>query len=228
MLAHGRRLNGMKQEDLGMSRLTINKHPASEEWRTNRHDNQRKVRSFARGRGRLDVKPTITAIAERLRVLVVDDHRDGANTKAALVGLWGHAVRRAYDGATGLALAGAYRPDVLLLDVMMPNMSGIDLAPQVRRLAGLKNCLMIAVTGRTGAKTQSQCEHAGVDLIFTKPVNLESLRTLLALVSEYRMTVQCEVWKRALAAARARRRMVTSSPWRTRQPSVGLHVTVAC
>jgi CheY-like chemotaxis protein len=217
----------MNQEVLGMSSLTMNNRPANEEWHTNKHDNQRKIRWFAYGRGRPDVKPTIIAIAERLRVLVVDDHRDGADTMASLVGLWGHEVRQAYGGEAGLALAGAYRPDVLLLDVMMPHMSGIDLAPQVRQLAGLKNCLMIAVTGRTGAETQSQCEQAGIDLILTKPVNLESLQTLLTLVSEYRMSAQLDDRERAIAVAKADRRIGMNSSWRTRVSHHDLHVTVA-
>ncbi len=132
-----------------MSTLPLNTRRAHEGRRANLYDIRREVRWPARERGRLDVKPSIAAGTQRLRVLVVDDHRDGADTMASLVGLWGHDIRRAYDGATGLALARTYRPDVLLLDVMMPTMSGIDLAPQVRRLAGLKKCLMIAVTGRT-------------------------------------------------------------------------------
>ena len=57
---------------------------------------------------------------ELLRVLIVDDYRAAADTMSKLVGIWGHDVRRAYDGTTGLALAAAYQPDVLLLDIVMP------------------------------------------------------------------------------------------------------------
>src|SRR4029077_5449928 len=60
----------------------------------------------------------------RLRVLVVDDHRASADTLAMLVRVWGHDVRKAYDGTAGLALAVEYRPDMILLDIMMPETSG--------------------------------------------------------------------------------------------------------
>jgi DNA-binding response OmpR family regulator len=109
---------------------------------------------------------------------------------AMLVGIWGHDVRRAYDGATGLALAAAYQPDVLLLDIVMPGISGLELARQVRRQARLKDCLLVAVTGRTDTGHRLQCDEAGLDLFLIKPVNLSFLRTLLTMESEYRLQSQ--------------------------------------
>ena len=88
-----------------------------------------------------------------LRVLIVDDHRATADTLSTLVGIWGHEVRRAYDGVTGLALAAAFRPDVLLLDILMPDVSGFEVAMQVRRQSRFKHCFLIAVTGRTDENT---------------------------------------------------------------------------
>src|SRR5688572_16829739 len=81
-----------------------------------------------------------------LRVLIVDDHRATANTLAGLVGIWGHEVRQAYDGVTGLALAAAFRPDVLLLDILMPDMSGFEVAMQMRRQDRFAECFIIAIT----------------------------------------------------------------------------------
>jgi CheY-like chemotaxis protein len=124
---------------------------------------------------------------ELLRVLIVDDYRASADTMAMLVDVWGHDVRRAYDGTTGLALAAAYQPDVLLLDIIMPGVSGLELALQVRRQARLNDCLMIAVTGRADAGHRLQCEEAGIDLFLLKPANLSFLRTLLMVESEYRL-----------------------------------------
>jgi two-component system, OmpR family, response regulator len=120
-----------------------------------------------------------------LRVLVVDDHHEAADTLSMLVGAWGHDVRRAYDGATGLALASAYQPDVLLLDIVMPNMSGLELALKVRHHACLNDCFMIAVTGCTDAKYRLQCEEAGIDLFLIKPVAPSILEKLLIWESEY-------------------------------------------
>ena len=120
-----------------------------------------------------------------LRVLIVDDHRATADTLSMLVGQWGHDVRRAYDGVTGLALAAAFRPDVLLLDMLMPDVSGFEVARQVRRQDRLKPCFIIAVTGRTDAPHRSQCYEAGVDLFLIKPVAPARLQTLLGLESEH-------------------------------------------
>ena len=93
--------------------------------------------------------------------------------------------RRAYDGVTGLALAAAFRPDVLLLDMLMPDVSGFEVAMQVRRQDRLKHCFIIAVTGRTDAKHRSQCYDAGVDLFLIKPVAPTNMQTLLELGMRY-------------------------------------------
>src|SRR6478672_13628011 len=114
-----------------------------------------------------------------LRVLIVDDHRATVKTLSSLVTIWGHDVRCAYDGATGLALAAAFRPDVLLLDMLMPNLNGFEVALQVRRQNRLDRCFIIAVTGRTDAKHRSQCYAAGADLLLIKPVAPPDMQTLL-------------------------------------------------
>src|SRR5689334_19676205 len=90
--------------------------------------------------------PTTTlpsdAVRRRLRVLIVDDHHASADTLAMLMKAWGHNVRRAYDGAAGLALAVEYLPDILLLDIAMPQMNGRQLALRVRQQGRLRNCLL--------------------------------------------------------------------------------------
>lgn len=118
-----------------------------------------------------------------LRVLIVDDHRATTDTLASLVAIWGHEVRRAYDGVTSLALAAAFRPDVLLLEMLMPDVSGFEVAMQVRRQDRLKHCFIVAITGRTDAKHRSRCYEAGVDLFLIKPIAPAHMRTLLSLES---------------------------------------------
>jgi len=120
-----------------------------------------------------------------LRVLIVDDHHANADTMSTLVARWGHDVRRAYDGATGLALAAAFRPDVLLLDMLMPDVSGFEVARQVRRQDRLQPCFIIAVTGRTDAPHWHECYEAGVDLFLMKPVAPANMQTLLGLESAH-------------------------------------------
>jgi CheY-like chemotaxis protein len=174
-----------------------------------------------------DVPKTSAPLRERLRVLVVDDHRDSADTLSTLIGVWGHDVKRAYDGATGLTLAKSYRPHVLLFDVMMPKMSGIDLAPQLRQLADWNDCLMIAVTGRTDATTRRQCEQAGIDLLLVKPVDLANLKLLLTLESDYRWHLQQVMRDNNVSPVKAARRPGTGLVRRAGRTCDVLHDAVA-
>lgn len=117
----------------------------------------------------------------RLRVLIVDDDRDGADMTAALVSLWGHQALCAYDGVAGLAMALAATPDVVLLDIAMPMMDGCHMAVQLRQCAGLKESFLIAVTGLGDEKNRRRCQEAGIDLFLIKPVDPLVLETLLML-----------------------------------------------
>ena len=67
-----------------------------------------------------------------LRILVVDDHQDSADTLALLLGLMGHEAITAYDGARALALAAGFKPHVLLLDIAMPGLDGYEVALRLR------------------------------------------------------------------------------------------------
>ena len=122
---------------------------------------------------------------ELLRVLIVDDHRATADTLSSLVKIWGHNVRHTYDGVTGLALAAAFRPDVLLLDILMVNMTGFEVATQVRRQERLNDCFIVAITGRTDEQHRCRCYEAGVDVCLIKPVVPSHLQTLLTLESRH-------------------------------------------
>ena len=139
----------------------------------------------ARSRDSLDSGRPFVTEREVLHVLVVDDYRDNADTLSSLVKTWGHNVRHAYDGVTGLALAAAFRPDVLLLDMLMPHMTGFEVATQVRRQERSKDCFIVAITGRTDEQHRSLCYEAGVDLCLIKPIVPLHLQTLLTLESQH-------------------------------------------
>ena len=147
--------------------------------------NRLQMRRAVQTRGDPTAETPIGTDGELLRVLIVDNYRALADTTAMLAQSWGHDVRRAYDGKAGLALAAAYQPDVLLLDIMMPNMSGLEVARQMRQQAPLNDCFMIAVTGRTDAGHRRQCDEAGIDLFLIKPVTPSILQTLLIWEAEY-------------------------------------------
>jgi two-component system OmpR family response regulator len=169
--------------------------------------NRLQMRRAVPTRGDPNAEASVDTASELLRVLIVDDHRASVDTLAMLVAAWGHDVRLAYDGATGLALAIAYQPDVLLLDIVMPNMSGLELALRVRQQARLNDCFLIAISGRTDAGHRLQCEEAGIDLFLIKPVGPSILQTLLLLESDYVLRTR-EDLADAIALPRSARNLI--------------------
>lgn len=116
-------------------------------------------------------------------MLVVDDHIATTDTLRSLVVIWGHDVRHAYDGRKGLILAAEYRPDVLLLDMLMPGVNGFDIIKQMRQQNHLMHCFIVAITGRTDATHLCRTYEAGADLVLVKPVAPTHLQSLLDLES---------------------------------------------
>lgn len=116
-----------------------------------------------------------------LRALIADDDRDTADSLAMLVWLWGHAVRVAYDGATALDLATAYRPDVLLLDIGLPRLDGYMLARLIRQQTRFDNALLIAISGHADRAHRLAGEAAGFDHYLAKPADPGRVEQLLLL-----------------------------------------------
>jgi CheY-like chemotaxis protein len=118
--------------------------------------------------------------ARKLRVLVVDDNRDCADSLSMLVNLWGNEVQTAYDGAAALAMTGgASTPDVVLLDLAMPEMDGCQMARQLRQQSRFTHTLLIAVTGWTDQAHRLLCDEAGFDHYLLKPIEVADLENLL-------------------------------------------------
>ena len=117
--------------------------------------------------------------ARLLRVLVVDDCQDQTETSSILLELWGHDVRIAHSGGAALDAVTAFRPDVFLVDIGMPGMSGYELGRRLRPL--FEEALLVAVTGYAEALHRLLGEEAGFDLYLAKPADPSILETLLAL-----------------------------------------------
>jgi two-component system OmpR family response regulator len=115
-----------------------------------------------------------------LRVLVVEDHADTADSLALLLTLFGHEVRVARDGPTALEMARAFPPDVVLLDIGLPGIDGWQVAERLRQQSGQKRPLLIAVTGYGQDADHRRSQEAGIDLHLLKPVDPDQLRRLLA------------------------------------------------
>src|SRR5262245_64053843 len=80
------------------------------------------------------------------RILVVDDNADAAGTMAMVLSLDGHEVRVTHDGFSTLSTAHTFQPEVIFLDIGMPDMDGYETAVELRRLPGLEDALLIALT----------------------------------------------------------------------------------
>ena len=115
----------------------------------------------------------------KLRVLVVEDHADTAESMAVLLRLHGHEVDVAPDGPTALRIAAQNPPDVALLDIGLPGMNGFEVARRLQERPG-KKPLLVAVTGYGQEEDHRRSEQAGIDLHLLKPVDPEPLEKLLA------------------------------------------------
>lgn len=122
----------------------------------------------------------MTANGHNLRVLVVDDNRDTADSLAILVGMWGHEVRTAYDGSA-IHDVPKFQPDVIVLDIGMPKMDGNSVARQLRQQACYDATLIIAVTGYHDEARRMLSRDAGFDHYLIKPVDPRVLEKLLLL-----------------------------------------------
>jgi CheY-like chemotaxis protein len=113
------------------------------------------------------------------RVLVVEDNPDGAETLAMLLRMRGHEVRTALDGPVALEIADAFRPEVVLLDIGLPGMSGYEVATLLRQLPGMGTALLVALTGYGQERDRNLSRQAGFDQHLTKPVDHQALLRLL-------------------------------------------------
>jgi len=118
-----------------------------------------------------------------LRVLVVDDHVDGATSMCRLLRVMGYEAFQANDGLEGLAAAAELRPDVVLLDIAMPKLNGYEVARRLRAEAWGKHMLLVAVTGWGQDSDKQRASDAGFDFHLTKPVDVTELTRALSSVA---------------------------------------------
>lgn len=124
-----------------------------------------------------------TAEIRGLDILIVDDNADAADTLSMYLGTVGHRLRVAYEGHAALALAAEAAPDVLLLDIGLPDIDGYELAQRLRALPQTAHATLIALTGYGQHSDRERSIAAGFDHHFTKPVDVAALLRLLANVS---------------------------------------------
>jgi signal transduction histidine kinase/DNA-binding response OmpR family regulator len=123
------------------------------------------------------------AASGRLRVLIVDDNQDNVDSLRLLLGLMGHNVRVALEGMEGIRVAEEFRPDVVLLDIGMPNLDGHEVCRRIRAHDWGRSMVLIAQTGWGQDEDRRRTQAAGFDCHLVKPINHADLTEMLARIS---------------------------------------------
>ena len=119
-----------------------------------------------------------------LRVLIVDDNEDAATALELLLEEAGHLVKAAHTGPAGLAAALEFLPDVMLLDIGLPELDGFEVAKRIRQQAALHDVVLVAMTGYGRENERQRSQEAGFDHHLVKPADFGTLEQILAAVSE--------------------------------------------
>jgi signal transduction histidine kinase/ActR/RegA family two-component response regulator len=133
-----------------------------------------------RDKGKPDADPPHAKDASQVRILIVDDNVDVAETLEQLLKFMGNDVRTADDGPSALEMAQIFRPHVVLLDIGLPGMSGHEVARKMRQMSEVKDAALIAQTGWGQDDDKRRSEEAGFDAHLVKPVAIAELNRLIA------------------------------------------------
>ena len=133
------------------------------------------------GEGTVDharASPSSAASAAR-RVLIVDDNHDAAESLAMLVEVLGYEAHVCFDGSAALAAVDDWAPDLVLLDLTMPGLSGFDVARRLRARPTRLRARLVALSGRAEDEYRRQSQDAGFDAHLVKPVDVATLLATL-------------------------------------------------
>jgi CheY-like chemotaxis protein/uncharacterized protein YbcI len=117
-----------------------------------------------------------------VRVLIVDDNRDGADALGLLVEELGNQVHVTYGGTKALEVATAFRPDLMLVDLLMPGIDGCGLVQRFRQIPAFAQTKIVAITGQKDEERKSAAMKAGFDAVLFKPAALTEIKAVLASV----------------------------------------------
>jgi PAS domain S-box-containing protein len=120
------------------------------------------------------------AVSSARRVLIVDDHDELRTAMMRLVRTWGHDVADAADGVSALSVTDTFRPEVAVVDISLPDMTGLELAKRLREAHPVEPLQLIALTAHRGDDLRDQCLAAGFDAYLVKPGGVSQLERILA------------------------------------------------
>jgi PAS domain S-box-containing protein len=138
------------------------------------------VETVAPGSNTAEGLPPEQTTRGAVRALIVDDNADAAATLSLLLELGGHTTSIAYTGPDALRIATEFKPDIVLLDIGLPGMTGYEVAHALRRMPELGHPLLVAVTGWGGPEDRLKTKQAGFDEHLTKPVDISMIELLLS------------------------------------------------
>jgi PAS domain S-box-containing protein len=122
--------------------------------------------------------------AMRRRILVADDNLDAAESLATLLTMMGHEVRAAHDGAQAVEQAEQFRPDLILMDVGMPRLDGLQAATRIRSTDWGASPVIVALTGWGQDADRKRSKEAGCDVHLVKPLDFDRLTALLTQLAQ--------------------------------------------
>jgi CheY-like chemotaxis protein len=124
----------------------------------------------------------------KLKILVVDDSQDCADSLAKLLAIMGHDVRASYSSSAAVEQAERHQPDLMLLDIGMPEKDGYAIARELRGRPAFENAMLVAVTGWVGEDHRRRALESGFDGHLAKPVGIDELDELIARVGHPRVS----------------------------------------
>jgi two-component system, sensor histidine kinase len=114
------------------------------------------------------------------RVLIVEDNLDSVHSMTALIRMMGHEVQFAINGFAAIDVARTYRPDIIIVDIGLPDFKGDHLARQLKYEPGLEQTRIIAISGLPQQNLEERALQAGCAEFYRKPIDPSKLEELLA------------------------------------------------
>lgn len=122
---------------------------------------------------------TTSTMSSMKKILIIEDDSDSSEMLSMLLEFQGHSVTCAALGRTGITAAKSAAPDVIITDLGLPDMDGLEVIRELMNSIGMLNCSIIALTGRNDPDTRRLAEEAGVNHFFAKGDDVSSLLALI-------------------------------------------------
>ena len=117
--------------------------------------------------------------SRKVRILVVDDSIDAADSMCAVLRLFGNDAVMAHDGESAIAMVAEYQPDLVFMDLSLPTVSGLEAGKQIRNAVAPNSVVVVAMTGWGRDEDRAASLQYGFDGHLTKPVDFQQLKEII-------------------------------------------------